>query len=102
MKKLLLMTMTVSLLFADGFETIKKEDYPDKWAFTVNELKIGCEMNLSVVFIKGDYMAYGLTGNSAKAVGRSIDDIWADDKIVKGLKKDLSPFIKIASSHCKN
>jgi len=100
MKKLLLIFFSISLLFADGFETIKKKDYPKKWAFTVDELKIGCEMNLPVVFVDGDYMAYGLTGSAAKAVGRNINDIWAEDSKIKGLKKDLSPFIEMALKHC--
>ena len=102
MKRILLIVITASFLYAEGFETIKKKDYPNKWAFTVNELTIGCEMDLPVVFIKGDYMAYGLTGNAAKAVGRNINEIWAEDTKIKGLKKDLSPFIDIALSHCKN
>lgn len=101
MKKTIIgLVISLSFLTADGFETIKESDYGNKWAFTVSEIKIGCEMNLPVVFISGDDNAYGLTGFSANAVGRGIDSIWGDNPSIKGLKIDLSPFINLALSHC--
>jgi len=101
MKKILItLGLGFTLLFADGFETVTEEEYGKDWAFTVGELKIGCEMNLVVAFVKGDAFAYGLTGHSAQAVGRGIDSIWGDNPLMKGLKINLSPFIDRASKHC--
>jgi len=101
MKRLILSILIASsFASADGYETIKEKSYGDRWAFTVSEVKIGCEMGLPVVFIRGDNSAYGLTGFSAKAVGRGIDSIWGDNPMLKGLKIDISPFINLALSHC--
>ena len=100
MKLFLMFGFMYTFLLADGFETITKKEYSNQWAFSVDKVKIGCEMNLPVIFVENDYMAFGLTGSSAKAVGRGIDEIWIDNKQVKGLKMDLSLFIKIAQSHC--
>ena len=101
MKKLILSILFISsFTLADGYETIKESSYGKKWAFTVNEVKIGCERSLPVVFIKGDINAYGLTGFSATSIGRGIDDIWKDNPEFEGLKIDISPFIELALSHC--
>lgn len=101
MKKLLFLSMiATSLIHADGSELIKKEQYGDQWAFTVDQVTIGCEMSLPFVAVEGDHFVYGITGYAAQQIGRSIDGIWRDDPKIKGLKVQLQPFIDKALEHC--
>ena len=94
------MILLSGVSMADGYKDIYAKDYGKNWAFTIDSVNIGCEMNLPVVFVKGDDFAYGLTGASAKAVDRSIDGIWRDNPDIKGTKINLSPFIDLALSYC--
>lgn len=103
MIKILVISILLNIfIFADGDTIIKKSDYGDKWAFTVDKLHIGCESNLLFVVVKLGDLPYGLTGQSANAFGgRNINPIWRNDSKNNGLKVNISPFIKKAQSFCK-
>ena len=92
--------MAAGMLYGGHFKLIEKKDYKSTWAFTVDKVRIGCQKQLPVV--EANYQTYGLTGFSASMVGQDISPIWADDPLIKGLKKNISPFIDMALKMCNN
>jgi len=99
MKYLLIFFVLINSLNAGSFKLIEKKEFKDKWAFTVDKVRIGCQNQLPIV--EANNKTYGLTGFAAKMVGQDITPIWAENKYIKGLKANIQPFIDIALSMCK-
>lgn len=73
---------------------ITKNEFGDKWAFTVESGYV-YSINNCAIFKVGD-ISYGLNGIAIKAGYRDINEIWKDDPNFSGLKIDIGPFIDLA------
>lgn len=79
---------------------ISRTDLGDQWPLTVDSGTIACRDGSSVVFT-ADGTTYAVNG-TAKGENKypEIDQIWAADPSVSGLKKDISALLDAGLALC--
>jgi hypothetical protein len=85
---------------------VTRQDFGDKWPFTVNEGELGCkqtDIGQALLFKTGG-VSYAINGTAlTKRMGVDIHEgnVWAADPKDGSLKKDISPIIDKAREACR-
>jgi hypothetical protein len=83
---------------------ITKQEFGTKWPFTVDEGTLACKGKSSFgeVIFTANGKTYAING-TAKGTKKylSIDEIWADNPSVSGVKKDIGPIIERGLKLCQ-
>lgn len=103
--RIFILLFTASIAFASPSATIKitKDEYGEKWPFTVSEGVIGYEAlsvngkTLAIITFTAEGKTYPLNGiarSRSKERGyHDIDSIWRDNPKIQGAKIDIFPII---------
>ena len=77
---------------------VRRADYGERWAFTVDEGVVDC-IDGAAVFRHGG-TTYQLTGLAEARGYAKIDRIWRDNPSLPGTKVSVSPFTDLALKQC--
>lgn len=78
---------------------VRREDFGEKWPLTVDAGIVRCN-NGAVTFASGG-VSYDVNGTAmTRNRGRKIDEIWAANPTVSGLKIDISPILDLGLKLC--
>ncbi|MFS8104661.1 YebY family protein [Lentzea alba] len=78
---------------------VRREDFGEKWPLTVDAGIVRCQ-NGAVTFTANGFN-YDVNGTAmTKNRGKKIDEIWADNPKVPGLKINISPIIDLGLKLC--
>lgn len=80
-------------------ELITKEEFGDKWPFTVDEGRIECRQAGALVFVSGEF-EYQLNGMASQLGYASINSVWRWNPDIEGTRIPLTPVIQRAQSLC--
>lgn len=78
---------------------VRRDDFGEKWPLTVDAGIVRCN-NGAVTFAAGG-VSYDVNGTAmTRNRGRKIDEIWAANPTVSGLKIDISPILDLGLKLC--
>jgi len=104
MKKVFFSLLFALCLSACKDETgirVTKEEYGERWPFTVDEGYLDCKGFREVIFRVGR-KEYGLSGEAVGAEKYlNIDPIWREDPQMKGTKIIVTPLVQKGLGICK-
>jgi len=79
---------------------LNKDTYKGDWAFTQNNVTIGCH-DIYYIYVEYNNVKYALNGISQQKYKPLDDSLWLPDPNIKGIKVNIGPFMELASSLCK-
>lgn len=83
---------------APGVE-VTREEYGDRWPFTVDSGRVECRQGGAVVFVVGDWV-YQLNGIASQKGYANLAPIWRDNPDIPGSKVSVGPMIRLAQQQC--
>lgn len=84
-----------------GWANVAAADFGDRWPLTVSAGTLRCEGSRAVVF-ETNGRRYAVNGTAASRPGvRPLEEIWAPDPSIAGLRKNISPLLERGLSLCR-
>lgn len=102
----ILLTILVSCSGDDKVLKFTKEEYGEKWPFSVNEIEVFCNGYKEIYCKAHNGKVYALNGSAKSASAKNpdiskVEEIWLDDPNFEGLKIPYADFITLGLKICE-